>query len=145
VNPSKQQALLDQFKLRHTACRLEVVAFFLSKNFAIAHIDLEHAFKKQFDRVTLYRTLKTFLDKGIIHKVLDDEGTPKYALCPSACTHLQHHHHDHIHFKCNVCGQTTCMEDIFIPEINLPVGFKVLEKNILMAGICPQCSENKML
>ena len=139
MTQSKQQALLDQFKLRHTTCRLEVVAFFLSKNFAIAHIDLEHAFKKQFDRVTLYRTLKTFLDQGIIHKVLDDEGTPKYALCPSACAHL--HHHDHVHFKCNACGHTTCVEDIFIPPITLPQGFKVEAKNLLLSGICPNCSQ----
>lgn len=135
------QQILDQYSLRHTACRLDVVAFFLARKFAIAHIDLEQEFKTQFDRVTLYRTLKTFLEKGIIHKVLDDEGTPKYALCPTACAHLQHHHHDHVHFKCNVCGHTTCVEDIYIPKIVLPEGFQIQEQNLLISGICPNCEK----
>lgn len=138
MNQTNQQ-LLDQFKLRHTVCRLEVVAFFLSRNFAVAHIDLEHEFKSQFDRVTLYRTLKTFLEKGIIHKVLDNEGTPKYALCPTACAGHHHHHHDHVHFKCNVCGHTTCIEDVLIPKIVLPNGFKIEEQNLLISGVCANC------
>jgi Fur family transcriptional regulator, ferric uptake regulator len=104
MQPDKK-SILKEFSLRNTSCREEILQVFLNKNFALSHADIENKLSENFDRVTIYRTLKTFLDKGIIHKVLDDEGTTKYALCKEACAHHEHHH-EHVHFKCIQCGLT---------------------------------------
>jgi Fur family transcriptional regulator, ferric uptake regulator len=134
-------ALLKSFQLRQTDCREEVLSVFLANSFALAHGDIEHKLADKFDRVTVYRTLKTFLEKGLLHKVLDDEGGTKYALCKESChTEAHKHHHDHVHFKCNQCGQTTCLDHIHIPVIGLPQGFKRQEINILVQGVCDKCS-----
>jgi Fur family transcriptional regulator, ferric uptake regulator len=138
IELTSSQKMLKTHQLRHTDCRQDVLATFIEAQFALAHSDLEKQFQ-QYDRVTLYRTLKTFLDKGLIHKVLDDEGTPKYALCHLECEE-HHHHHDHIHFKCVVCGVTTCLNNLYIPVIELPKGYKILEMNFLVQGNCPNCS-----
>ncbi|MFT4033551.1 MAG: transcriptional repressor [Siphonobacter sp.] len=133
---------LKQHHLRHTEAREEVLDLFLRKNFALSHGDLETCLQDRFDRVTIYRTLKTFLDKGLIHKVLDDEGTVKYAICREACqAHDHKHHHDHVHFKCLVCGHTTCLDNVKIPVLNLPEGYQRQETNLLVQGICPTCEE----
>ena len=94
--------LLKSFKMRSTPSRQEILRLFLRKDYALSHGDIEKEISNELDRVTVYRTLKTFLDKGIIHKVLDDEGSLKYALCSEACTNAEHHH-DHVHFKCTIC------------------------------------------
>lgn len=132
--------ILKDHKLKNTSCRQDVLNFLLSNDHALSHADLELAVSDQYDRVTLYRTLKTFQEKGIIHKVLDDSGTTKYAPCHHCTT--EQHHHEHIHFKCNKCGNTVCIEDINIPQIRLPEGFSIDERNILISGTCNICNKN---
>jgi Fur family ferric uptake transcriptional regulator len=130
--------LLKNFKLRATPSRETILQLFLGQPYALSHGDIEQEMPSDFDRVTVYRTLKTFLDKGIIHKVLDDEGTMKYALCNEACSDTSHHH-DHVHFKCTRCGHTQCL-DQDVPAMRLPRGFKAVEVNILIQGVCEKCS-----
>ncbi|TDB64037.1 Fur family transcriptional regulator [Arundinibacter roseus] len=131
---------LKDHSLRNTLCREDILETFLSREVALSHGDLEHSLGEKFDRVTIYRTLKTFLEKGIIHKVLDEEGM-RYALCKERCTE-HNHHHDHVHFKCSECGQTNCLESLHIPSIQLPAGYHAQEMNLLIQGLCAACSEN---
>src|SRR3546814_11691606 len=77
---------------------------FLKKDYALSHSDIESEIAEDIDRVTVYRTLKTFYDRGLIHKVLDDGGSLKYTLCTGACSATEHRH-EHVHFKCTECGQ----------------------------------------
>jgi Fur family transcriptional regulator, ferric uptake regulator len=137
---SQIKSLLKDYDLRHTECREEILDIFMSKSHALAHGDVESQLPARFDRVTVYRTLKTFVEKGLIHKVLDDEGGTKYALCKDNCHgHDHQHHHDHVHFKCNDCGLTTCLENVSIPTLILPEGYKRLETNLLVQGVCNKC------
>jgi Fur family ferric uptake transcriptional regulator len=131
--------LLKDFRLRTTPTRQEILCLFLKKEYALSHSDIENEIADDLDRVTVYRTLRTFLDKGLIHKVLDDEGSLKYALCSEACSSVEHRH-DHVHFKCTNCGQTNCL-DVEIPLVKLPKGYKPKEVNLLIQGICENCSQ----
>jgi Fur family ferric uptake transcriptional regulator len=131
---------LSDFKLRSTPCRIDVLLAFQALDFALTQGDIEQKLSDQYDRVTVYRTLKTFLTQGLLHKVLDDNGGVKYALCKELCHQGDHkHQHDHVHFKCNQCGQTTCLETVHIPSIQLPAGFKKQESNLLIQGVCSMC------
>ena len=129
--------ILKDNQLRVTSCRRDVLQTFLQKQVALSHADLEEALKENYDRVTIYRTLKTFVDSDLIHKVLDDSGATKYALC---LHDVQTHDHEHVHFKCLKCGQTNCIEEISLPAIPLPKGYIGKEMNLLVQGICKNCS-----
>lgn len=132
---------LKQYGLRLTDSREAILCLFLEKDFALSQGDLETLLAGRFDRVTLYRTLKTFLEQGLVHKVLDDGGTLKYALCRDACRRTDHvHHHDHVHFKCRNCGQTTCIDNLHIPAVALPSGYTREETSLLVQGLCPGCT-----
>ena len=48
--------------LRTTTCREDVLSTFINKKNALSHGDLEGALGENYDRVTIYRTLKTFLE-----------------------------------------------------------------------------------
>lgn len=139
VDLSNSESLLRAFKLRSTPVRQEILQLFVEKSYALSHSDIEKEINGQLDRVTVYRTLKTFLDRGVVHKVLDDEGSLKYALCKEAC-HAPVHHHDHVHFKCLRCGQTNCLS-IDAPVVKLPKGYHAQEINMLIQGVCPRCNE----
>lgn len=131
--------LLKSHGLRVTEGRVEILSYFLNDNHALSHTYLEEKCKKSQDRVTIYRALYAFLEKGLIHKVLDEGGAAKYALC-STCSDTVHHH-DHVHFKCDTCGQTYCLDTVQVPKLVLPQGYKIKETGILIQGVCDKCSK----
>ncbi len=130
--------LLRKRKLRNTDCRVKILECFQRHNYALTQGLLEQELQAEYDRVTIYRTLKSFVDNGLIHKILDDEGGIKYALCNENCSSSTHNH-SHVHFKCDHCGQTICMESVAIPKINVPDTYIISDINVLVNGICDQC------
>ncbi|MCF1749449.1 Fur family transcriptional regulator [Mariniradius sediminis] len=136
-NPTQ---ILQEHKLRITDCRKEVLKIFLKMQAALSHADLEEKLNADFDRVTIYRTLKTFLESDLIHKVLDDSGATKYALCSHSHTGGHSHDHEHVHFKCEKCGKTICIDEVQLPKIVLPAGYINKEVSLLVQGICDKCN-----
>ena len=134
-----EQKILQDFDLRKTNSRTAILSLFLKKPFALSYSDLEEQISDDYDRVTVYRTLKTFVDKGVVHKVLDDGGSLKYALCNDLCSSSAHHH-EHVHFKCSVCGETSCLDQVNIPQVELPTGYEAREINLLIQGKCQKCA-----
>ncbi len=130
--------ILKRHSLRVTACRQKVIELFLEKAFAVGQPELERRLT-QFDRVTIYRTLSTFMEKGIIHQVLDDDNSMKYALCAEECTAHVHQDH-HVHFKCTSCQLIQCLDEVEIPKVDLPQGFQFMSADFLIKGVCNSCS-----
>ena len=126
-------------KINPTAMRILVLELLLQQNSAVSLSDIEKSLETA-DRTTIYRTLKTFGQNGLIHIIEDGTGTPKYALCVEDCT--THEHHDmHVHFYCNSCKETFCLPDHKIPDISLPPGFFPAEMNLVVKGICENCAQ----
>lgn len=130
--------LLKKHSLRRTQIREAILMKFIEAGSALSHSELENDLKGAFDRVTIYRTLKSFDEKGLIHKVIDDEAVVKYAICDEVCDEHEHHDH-HAHFKCDECKQTTCLHDIYIEKPTLPKGFVPHDYQLLIRGICGDC------
>jgi Fur family ferric uptake transcriptional regulator len=130
--------LLEKHHLKKTAPRVQVLSILKSRTMATSQPELEEITGKAIDRVTLYRILSTFEEKGIIHKVLDLNGTANYAFCSASCN--EHEHHDeHLHFNCTVCEHVYCLNDLHIPAIAFPEGFKASAINLTASGVCDKC------
>lgn len=139
MSTEKVQKILEDNGLRKTGSRLDILLVFLEHKHALAHADLEQLLSDRYDRVTLYRTLHTFEEKGLIHSIKDVSGAVKYALCNQPCN--KHHLHDnHIHFNCTACGQTVCMNELLIPALQLPEGYQVSSLHLSAQGICKACA-----
>ncbi|MBX3240419.1 MAG: transcriptional repressor [Chitinophagaceae bacterium] len=131
--------LLRRHGLSVTGSRIKILALFLQSESALAHHDIEVKTKEKFDRVTVYRTLQTFMDKGIIHTIPTSDNSVKYALCKDNCEE-GHHHDDHIHFICSRCGITSCLDKVQVPHIKLPRGYQSRQTEVVISGICKECS-----
>lgn len=131
--------ILKKNQLSVTDSRRKILEFFLQSSNALAHHDIESRTNEKFDRVTVYRTLQTFMEKGIIHTIPSTDNSIKYALCKDNCEQ-GHHHDDHVHFICTRCGSTTCLEDVQVPEIKLPRGYKTRQTEVVVSGLCKVCS-----
>jgi Fur family ferric uptake transcriptional regulator len=133
------EALLEKHHLKKTGPRLKVLSMLSAKSVATSQPDLESVMV-DIDRVTLYRILSAFEEKGIIHKVFDLNGTANYAMCASDCGE-NHHHDQHLHFNCTNCNNVYCLDDLELPPLNLPAGFKPKGFTVYATGLCPKCGK----
>ena len=134
---SNDNKLLNK-NVKPTAMRELVLNALLEQNVAISLSDLEKKFNR-VDKVTLYRTLKTFEENKLIHSIDDGTGSVKYALCAENC---QCNPHDlHVHFFCTECKHTYCLNDTPIPSVTLPLGFEISTINMVVKGTCANCKK----
>jgi Fur family ferric uptake transcriptional regulator len=131
--------LLHQAGMRRTSPRQAVLELLHQSPVALSHQHLEEQLNGQVDRVTIYRILSAFEEKGLVHRILDPEGQPLYALCSSDCG-AGHHHDEHLHFHCDDCGGTYCLDTVAMPQLKLPKGFQMRETRIDVRGRCPKCA-----
>lgn len=130
-----EQDLLAK-NINPTAMRLLVLGALKQKSEAVTFSDIESSFE-QSDRVTIYRTLKTFEQKGLIHTIVTGNIT-QYALCSEACDETKHRD-THLHFICRVCQKTICLTQFSIPEVEIPKGFHVDDVEVTIKGVCEDC------
>ncbi len=132
------ESILIAMQINPTAMRLLVLEHLLKQKAAISLSDLEKEFERS-DRTTLYRTLKTFEKKGLIHNIKDGAEAVKYALCEADCQESVHYDM-HLHFYCTKCKELFCLPKAKIPEVMLPDKFKLQEVSLVVRGICSNCS-----
>ena len=136
----KADELLKKNHLSITDGRKKILDLFLQHDGALSHSDIEKKAGEKFDRVTVYRTLQTFLEKGLIHSIPTADNSIRYALCKDDCSE-GHHHDDHVHFICNACGNTVCLEGVSVPSIELPGGYVSEQVEMLISGVCKSCNQ----
>tara|TARA_Y100001933_G_C18648925_1_gene417698 strand:+ start:202 stop:540 length:339 start_codon:yes stop_codon:yes gene_type:complete len=111
----------------------------------VSFSDLKKAFvqksetNKTANRTTFYRNLKTFEDKGLIHQINDGTGVAKYALSDEN-TNVKLSTGLHMHFHCTDCKKTICLPNK-ISEESLPDQYEVNDVNLVLKGICKNCSK----
>jgi Fur family ferric uptake transcriptional regulator len=91
------------------------------------------------DAVTLYRTLKTFTQRKLIHRVRGEDQVWLYRVGnPEAGGH------EHAHIVCDACGTVECLPDARLPDkaakkAGVRSGYNVAYSEVLVHGTCPDC------
>ena len=134
--------LLKKRNLSITDGRKQILQLFIQQQGALSHGDIEKKAAASFDRVTIYRTLQTFVDKGLIHTIPSADNAIRYALCKEECGDGHHRHH-HVHFVCNYCNKTFCLDEVVTPSVRLPQGYAATQIEVLAQGTCRDCSRSK--
>ncbi len=118
-----------------TSMRILIYDLLASQPCAVSISEIEQQLQTA-DRVTIYRTLKTFEEKGIVHSI-QENNTSKYSLCHEECN--ENTHKDwHLHFYCKICKQTSCREDVLLPQ-HIQTDLRIDEVRFFAKGICEQC------
>ncbi|MCS7029564.1 MAG: transcriptional repressor [Bacteroidia bacterium] len=139
---------LKKAGLRLTETRKAVLSVFFQSQKALSHSDLE-TMLKNYDRVTLYRTLSTFLEKDLIHKILNPDGVAVFALCRHesySTQKLRSKLHNHAHFVCKICKETRCIDEF---EIEIPNyllnSTQIDEISVVLQGTCATCIKSQQM
>jgi Fur family ferric uptake transcriptional regulator len=130
-----EQRLIDR-GIHVTAVRLLVLKAMLNYRRAFSLADLEEVLGS-VDKSTLSRAIRLFHEKLLIHSIDDGSGSVKYSVCSSDCSCCLNDLH--VHFYCTRCRQTRCLEQIAIPPVQLPPGFRLEAVNFVLKGRCDKC------
>ena len=127
--------LLRSRKLRATPKRLQLLSNMQRNQRAMSHAEIQESLPG-VDRVTLYRTLETFINQGIIHQAFRENNQMHYALCGETCN-VGQHQHSHMHFKCESCETVTCKD--LINRFDIDFAGEIHDISIQVKGICESC------
>jgi Fur family ferric uptake transcriptional regulator len=134
--PDPIQLILRRYSLRYTAVRRAVLWLLQQSPSALSGGEIEKQLGHTTDRITLYRTLRTFEQNGLVHRIIDHCGTVRYAV-----SGLEPYPHSHVHFKCTACSQVYCLHEVAVPVVLLPVSYQVTAVDYLISGLCDQCPQ----
>ena len=111
-----------------------------------AHANLTLAELEQLlypsDRITIYRTLQTFVKSGIAHTVESAGNSAFYALCHGGCSHGAHAD-EHPHFICQQCKKISCCTEFSftLNGSSRSTGYEIHKAEMTLKGICPDCNK----
>ncbi len=132
--------LLEHHGVKPTANRIVVVKALEAAGRPMSLSELEYKILT-IDKSGVFRALTLFKEHHLVHVIEDGGDGVRYELC---------HSHDgevdddlHVHFYCERCRRTYCLEDIPIPEVALPAEFEMTSVNFMVKGICPQCKNKR--
>jgi len=133
--------LLDSAKLKRTGPRRTILEILLVGNRPQTADEIVSAMgNTRPNKVTVYRTLESMVEGGIVHKAFVEERSQHYELADK-CTE----HQCHPHFVCTDCGHTRCLHDVSVPmATSAPAGFVIQRQQVRLQGLCPKCNQAKI-
>ena len=137
MDSKTETSLLTEKGISVTPIRLLVLQTFLKHLQAFSLKDLE---EKLFfsERSTIFRTLRLFEKKGILHEIISSDGIKSYALC-SDCEN-DHHNDQHAHLKCKKCKSVFCVPMETHTLIHSTLDYQIEDVQVFISGICKTCN-----
>lgn len=132
--------ILEEYKIKATPMRMLVLEQLISKSYNLSLSDIEKSLYPS-DRITIYRTLQTFVKQGLVHSFETANNGTFYALCSEDCK-LNTHTDNHPHFICESCKKVICNHD-FVVKIESTKNSKLYKLNkveVTLKGLCPDCA-----
>lgn len=143
-------ALLRQAGLRVTRARVAILETLHASDVALSADEVSDrlsASGEAADRVTVYRTLTSFVDEGLAHKVDPGDRKFRFSLTDHAHCHGDHHQHEHPHLVCDSCGEVQCVDDaevVLRPKRSGKAAGKAIrlnQNNVTLHGVCEKCDD----
>ena len=137
METKKIEDILLSHGVRPTAVRTQIYRAAAARANTFSLTDLEDELVT-VDKSTIFRTLTLFANHHLLHETEDGSGSKKYCIC--------HSDHDcsiserHVHFYCERCHTTYCLDNTFIPAVTLPDGFTATAAEYVVKGLCVNCS-----
>lgn len=138
MTAAESRELLERKGVKPTPNRILVLRELTEAPRPLSLADLENAVGFSIDKASIFRVLELFARMDIVHVIEDGSRSVKYELCHAPSRHSIAD--QHVHFHCERCGETFCLENIKVPLIEIPEGFTPRGVNYMIKGLCPRCT-----
>jgi len=134
---SQTHKMLRTAKLYRTRCRAAILKVLINAGKPLNQEQIAQRLgAKRFNKVSIYRTLTSLLDTGLVHRAFMDERAGHFELADK-CTATQ----CHPHFTCTNCGSTHCLTEMAVPEVRTTYkGYIIHRQQVRLEGLCPACA-----
>lgn len=123
--------------IRPTSNRILVVKELAAAGRPLSLSEMEHRLLT-VDKSGIFRALSLFREHRLVHVIENGDGGVRYELCAA-------HGGDaadddtHVHFYCESCHRTFCIDNEPVPQVELPAGYSMRSVNYVVRGLCPEC------
>jgi len=141
MNTTETTRRLEMKGIKPTANRILVYRELAAHRQPLSLADIESDMP-EMDKSSIFRVLTLFLEHDVVHSFNDGRGVLHYELChdDGQCSHND----GHLHFYCETCQRTICLDNVALPEIELPEGFEPHSVSFVVKGECPQCKNHPL-
>lgn len=125
--------MLHRAGVRPSAQRISIFSFVANSQRHPAAESIFTALSEKYpslSRTTVYNSLHTLVDAGLIRELEIESGNMRYDLAPQS---------PHSHFICRVCGRIFDMPMPADVEEFVSAGFATESVDIYFRGLCPEC------
>ena len=141
---------LQSHSLRITKPRL-AVASILIKNKALLtpeeiHTQIQGSKKLNCDQASVYRTLTTFEELGLVKRSIFQGEPARFMLSTSKNDNACSYGHEHF-FKCNQCHSIEPLKECLISKQERQLesyGYRNLSHHLEITGLCPNCAKTQL-
>jgi Fur family ferric uptake transcriptional regulator len=128
-------ALLRETGLRKTIGRVKIIEALMKAHRPLTGAELIALLGGDaMDPASIYRVLSVFTERHIVHRIDRADNVARYA--------LNRGESNHPHFTCRSCGKMDCLEKIPVPHVDAgPEGYVIEAENLVLSGLCAQCSK----
>ena len=127
--------LMQEHGVKPTANRILILKALLAAGRPLSLTEIETALES-VDKSIISRTLSAFREHRLLHAVADGESL-RYEVCH--CAEEEEDSDRHVHFHCDICGRTFCLEELPVPTVACPEGFRAESAEYVLHGTCPDC------
>jgi Fur family ferric uptake transcriptional regulator len=140
AKPVKTPAdILHGVGLKRTPMRISILETLFHEKQPLSAPQILAKLARGTDNVTLYRTLKTFTQRKLLHRVRGEDQVWRYRV-----GEVDAAGHEHAHIVCDECGTVECLPDARLPDkaakkAGVRSGYNVAYSEVLVHGTCPDC------
>ncbi len=138
MNSMEIENMLNDKGIKPTANRILVMKELIKASHPMSLADLEIALEFSMDKTSIFRVLELFAEKDAVHVIEDGSRSLKYEICRGVDKHSIAD--QHVHFYCERCKETFCLEAVNVPMIDIPQGFRPHSVNYVIKGTCSKCN-----
>ena len=129
-------SLMQAHGVKPTANRILILWALLGAGRPLSMTEIETELES-VDKSIISRTLSAFREARLLHVLADGGDSIRYEVCH--CAAEDEDSDRHVHFHCTRCGRTFCLEELPVPAVTMPAGYRAEHVNFIVEGICPNC------
>jgi len=132
-------ATLKSLGIHITRCRIAVFKMFYHHNEALPTSYINKYFSGSIDRISVYRVLKIFIQKGILLRIPNTEGEMRYMLSNDKKDNSAIGKKQVAYFVCTSCEQMKLLDEPVFDQFKLPENINANHCYFLIEGLCKSC------
>ena len=136
------KALLQKVGLKNTKQRQIILEVLAQNNRPLTAEEIFQQVQKSLsvNPSTIYRTLFQLKEKGLLQKLLQEDGVGSYQ--------LKENNHQH-KLVCTGCSQTVLIDEcpvaLLSQQLEKMTGYLITGHQLIFTGLCPKCAAQKVV